>query len=282
MAELPYAEELVDAGALVVLTREAHGIRPAGRLTAAELVPLWEPGQIGYVCGSASFAEAASQLLMSTGFAAHDIRVERFGPSGAACLTQAPRNPPVVRPDRYPFRRARCPGGRTAMPEDDALRRDLLWRIEARRASVQAFLRANRPRIRRRTTLVIVLSGLAALFTAGPAFGGETFATSVQNALGLASDSTVWRTLCLLAVIVSVGSAILTNLTKSQDDAGRLTAAEAANAEFEGLTSLVQFGQLTVPDAVKLYQQYSVKIPFVDEFPGAVGAGYGYGAPPPR
>jgi ferredoxin-NADP reductase len=83
LAELPYAEELMDAGALIALTREGHGIRPAGRLTAAELVPLWEPGQTAYVCGSASFAEAASQLLVGMGVPAADIRVERFGPSGA-------------------------------------------------------------------------------------------------------------------------------------------------------------------------------------------------------
>ena len=82
LAELPYADELMDAGALVVLTREARGIRPAGRLTAADLVPLWEPGQTAYVCGSASFAEAASQLLVGMGFPAADVRVERFGPSG--------------------------------------------------------------------------------------------------------------------------------------------------------------------------------------------------------
>jgi ferredoxin-NADP reductase len=82
MAQLPYAEELVDAGALIVLTREAHGIRPAGRLTGAELVPLWEPGQTAYVCGSASFAEAASQLLVGMGWPPSGVRVERFGPSG--------------------------------------------------------------------------------------------------------------------------------------------------------------------------------------------------------
>jgi ferredoxin-NADP reductase len=82
LAGLPYADELVDAGALVVSSREAHGIRPAGRLTAADLVPLWEPGQTAYVCGSASFAEAASQLLVGMGVPAPDIRVERFGPSG--------------------------------------------------------------------------------------------------------------------------------------------------------------------------------------------------------
>jgi ferredoxin-NADP reductase len=83
MAELPYADEVLEAGALVVLTREAHGIRPAGRLTAGELVPLWEPGQTAYVCGSASFAESASRILVDLGIPPADIRVERFGPSGA-------------------------------------------------------------------------------------------------------------------------------------------------------------------------------------------------------
>jgi ferredoxin-NADP reductase len=84
LAALPYAEELAEAGALIALTREKHGIRPAGRLSADELIPLWEPGQTGYVCGSASFAEAATQLLETTGLPASSIRVERFGPSGTA------------------------------------------------------------------------------------------------------------------------------------------------------------------------------------------------------
>jgi ferredoxin-NADP reductase len=82
MGRLLYADELTEAGALLVLTREAHGIRPAGRLTAPELVPLWEPDQTAYVCGSASFAEAAGQLLVGMGVPPATIRVERFGPSG--------------------------------------------------------------------------------------------------------------------------------------------------------------------------------------------------------
>jgi ferredoxin-NADP reductase len=84
LAGLPYADELVDAGALIVLSREQHGIRPAGRLRAEELVPLWEPGQTAYVCGSSSFAESVSQLLVGMGVPAPSIRIERFGPSGAA------------------------------------------------------------------------------------------------------------------------------------------------------------------------------------------------------
>ena len=154
------------------------------------------------------------------------------------------------------------------MADDDALRRDLLWRIEARRASIQAYLREHRPRTRRRATVAIVLSSLAALFTAGPALGGEPFAQSVQDSLGLVSDSYVWRTLCMLALVVSLGAAILTNLGKANDDVARLSSAEAANTELEGLTGLLQFGHVSLEDGVKLYQQYIVKIPFVDELPG--------------
>ena len=81
-AELPYADELAAAGALIALSREPHGIRPPGRLGGDELVPLWEPGQTAYVCGSASFAESLSQLLLRLGFAPSAVRIERFGPSG--------------------------------------------------------------------------------------------------------------------------------------------------------------------------------------------------------
>ena len=81
-ADLPYADELAGAGALIALSREPNGIRTAGRLGGDELVPLWEPGQTAYVCGSASFAESLSQLLLRLGFAPSAVRIERFGPSG--------------------------------------------------------------------------------------------------------------------------------------------------------------------------------------------------------
>src|SRR3954466_5313729 len=44
MVELPYAMELMDAGALIVLTREPYGDRAPSRLMGAELMALWEPG----------------------------------------------------------------------------------------------------------------------------------------------------------------------------------------------------------------------------------------------
>ena len=55
--------------------------RPAGRLAAADLQPLLVPGATCYVCGSAGFAEHASQLLVTCGVDRGLVRVERFGPS---------------------------------------------------------------------------------------------------------------------------------------------------------------------------------------------------------
>jgi ferredoxin-NADP reductase len=82
-ADLPYADELEAAGALIVLTREDSAAgRPRGRLAAAELRPLVNAEATCYVCGSNSFAEAASMLLVDEGVPAQSVRIERFGPSG--------------------------------------------------------------------------------------------------------------------------------------------------------------------------------------------------------
>jgi ferredoxin-NADP reductase len=83
LVELPYGMELMDAGALIVLTREPYGDRAAARLMGDELRALWEPGSTAYVCGSTRFAEGASRLLVDIGVPDHDIRIERFGPSGS-------------------------------------------------------------------------------------------------------------------------------------------------------------------------------------------------------
>ena len=51
-------------------------------LTAADLVPLREPGQNAYVCGSAGFCNTAGDLLVAIGQPVERIKVERFGPTG--------------------------------------------------------------------------------------------------------------------------------------------------------------------------------------------------------
>lgn len=77
--ELAYADEL--AGHRVVLTRADLDGRAAGRLRADDLRPMLVGSPTAYVCGSAGFAESASRLLVDLGVPAHDVRVERFGPT---------------------------------------------------------------------------------------------------------------------------------------------------------------------------------------------------------
>lgn len=79
--DLPYADELDAAGALVALTREGRAGRAAARLSADEVRSLTGPDGPCFVCGSAGFAEAASTLLTDVGVDATRIRVERFGPT---------------------------------------------------------------------------------------------------------------------------------------------------------------------------------------------------------
>ncbi|MFC5381750.1 FAD-binding oxidoreductase [Aquipuribacter nitratireducens] len=82
-ASLPYAEEMLDGCTLVALSQEdSPAGRPAGRLRAADLAPLVDGRDAGFVCGSAGFAETASQALVAAGMPADRVRVERFGPSG--------------------------------------------------------------------------------------------------------------------------------------------------------------------------------------------------------
>jgi ferredoxin-NADP reductase len=84
--ELLYAGELPGPETTVAYSRVAlpTSPRPAGRLAPADLVAAiaaTQPEATGYVCGSAGFANAASDLLVGAGIPAERIRVERFGPT---------------------------------------------------------------------------------------------------------------------------------------------------------------------------------------------------------
>jgi ferredoxin-NADP reductase len=71
---------------LYTRTAPAGATRRPARIDAEALAPLVADlapaGAVAYVCGSAGFAEAASQLLVGVGMERTAVRVERFGPSG--------------------------------------------------------------------------------------------------------------------------------------------------------------------------------------------------------
>ncbi|SFC49501.1 Ferredoxin-NADP reductase [Nocardioides terrae] len=78
-AELPYADELLAAGAFVALTRENLDGRVSAPPYLDELEPLVAGAERAYVCGSVGFASYATRLLGEVGVRADSIRVEQFG-----------------------------------------------------------------------------------------------------------------------------------------------------------------------------------------------------------
>ena len=82
--DLLYADEVMGPETTVVYTRvaPASSTRAVGRMARADLEPMLLPECTAYVCGSAAFANAASDLLVDVGIPVERIRVERFGPTG--------------------------------------------------------------------------------------------------------------------------------------------------------------------------------------------------------
>jgi ferredoxin-NADP reductase len=80
LESLPYAAEIADGCSVLALSQEATAAgRPPGRLRGEDLVPHLAGRDLFFVCGSARFAEAASQLLVGLQVAPARIRIERFG-----------------------------------------------------------------------------------------------------------------------------------------------------------------------------------------------------------
>ena len=82
--DLLYADEVSGAETRVLYSRvaPASSTRPAGRITRDDLTAVLLPDCMAYVCGSAGFANTASDLLVDVGVPVERIRVERFGPTG--------------------------------------------------------------------------------------------------------------------------------------------------------------------------------------------------------
>lgn len=82
-ADLYYADEIEGSDTTVIYTRENPKIsrRPVGRLIRDDIAPLVRSDATVYICGSANFTNAASDVVMEAGVSVDRIRVERFGPT---------------------------------------------------------------------------------------------------------------------------------------------------------------------------------------------------------
>jgi hypothetical protein len=151
------------------------------------------------------------------------------------------------------------------MPDDPRIRKQLLDLINHQQADIDGFLRKTRPRRNVLNNITAVCSALAAAFAAGPAFAGPKRTNQAAVSVGLDNGGQLWQPLCIAAFIVAVLAAVAANLSRSQDLPARISAAEACHAELKGLETLLTFKHLSVQEAVELYQQYVLKVPFVDE-----------------
>ena len=151
------------------------------------------------------------------------------------------------------------------MEESADTRQRLSERIDQKQQAIRSYIGRERPRRNRLSNISIVGSALAAMLTAGPAVGGTGFTEAIQGIFSLQEDSIVWRFLCLAAVIFSVAAALATNFANSRALGEKVSAAESANAQLEGLQLSLNFGNLAVPDALKLYQQAVAQVAFVDD-----------------
>ena len=125
---------------------------------------------------------------------------------------------------------------------------EILARIRAKRAQVDGFLTAAVPRKRRLLNTTIVGGSLAAVFTAGPAVGGQPFTAWLTGALGMMSPS--WRLLCGAASVASITATIATQLLKSNNIEQNVGRAQSARAKLEVLETGVLLGQIDPQQAV--------------------------------
>jgi ferredoxin-NADP reductase len=78
-----YADELGDEAQLTFTREPPDGWDGhSGRIDTQLIADTGFESGIAFVCGSNGFVEAASSLLLQTGFAPQSIRTERFGPTG--------------------------------------------------------------------------------------------------------------------------------------------------------------------------------------------------------
>lgn len=82
-ADLYYSDELVGPETTIVYSREAPPAWPRqpAHLAEKDLQSPLPGGATGYVCGSSSFSDAATGLLIEAGLSTEMLRVERFGPT---------------------------------------------------------------------------------------------------------------------------------------------------------------------------------------------------------
>ena len=127
----------------------------------------------------------------------------------------------------------------------------LLSRVQATRAQVDAFVAAAAPRKRRLLNTTIVGGAVAAALTAVPAVGGAPVTSWLTAALGL--ESPVWRLLCGAASLSSMAATIATTTLKSTHLEENIARALACRARLEAIETGIALGHVDLRQATTDY-----------------------------
>ncbi|GAA4971965.1 hypothetical protein WHI96_18340 [Pseudonocardia tropica] len=147
--------------------------------------------------------------------------------------------------------------------DDAQIRQMLVPRIAQQRTALQEWTRRSRSQTNRLSVTGLVAGALGTVTTAGPAVGSSSFTESAASALGI-GELEVWQGACLIAMVVSIVSAVTAGLLRHYDVASRVGAAEAATIELDNIRVLLEFERIPVSDALTRYQQSVATVPFVD------------------
>ena len=137
----------------------------------------------------------------------------------------------------------------TPYPDQDPL----IEQLRSRRAQLDRFLRRALPQRRHLVNASILCSSLAALITAAPAFGGQSFTAGLTETLNLSVPS--WRLLCGLASAASVVASVSTQLLQTSRLEEKVSRGLATRARLEALEqglALGQFDRRAVTEALLL------------------------------
>jgi hypothetical protein len=138
----------------------------------------------------------------------------------------------------------------------------LIQQVQSKRGQVQRYLESAGSRSSRLANVTIVAGTAAAMLTAGPALGGETFANWLDRAVGMSTPS--WQILCTLACLCSLAATVATQVRRSNNYDEHIAIAQAVRATLEGLEVGISSGYLGQQEATTSYLECVNRASFID------------------
>jgi hypothetical protein len=132
------------------------------------------------------------------------------------------------------------PGNRlpSALPDEPDR---LLIELRRQRDQLERFLRRNQPRQMRLSGLAVSASTLAAVLTAAPALGGQSFTSELTKLLGLQTPS--WQWICGAAALLSALASASTQMLQSSRLEEKVSRCQTARARLDALELGLELGQ---------------------------------------